>query len=90
MVSYSLPVQVPLQPVSTTASHAIRHMVFCRWLGNQHPGMCRLQGSTIDPRAGLHTYKLTVTTGTARNAGTEADVWVDIHGVRAAVSKLQA
>lgn len=82
-MSYSLPVQVPLQPVSTTASHATRHMVFCRWLGNQHPGMCRLQGSTLDPRAGLHTYKLTVTTGTARNAGTEADVWVDIHGAQA-------
>ena len=81
--AYSLPTQAPFPTLQWHSKPCKSQAVCCRWLGNQHPGLCRLQGSTADPRAGLHTYKLTVTTGTARNAGTEADVWVDIHGAQA-------
>lgn len=39
-----------------------------------------LQGSRTDPRQPMHNYKVTVITSDIRNAGTDADVFINIKG----------
>ena len=39
-----------------------------------------LEGSKTDPRPPLHNYKVTVITSDIRNAGTDADIFIDIKG----------
>ena len=40
-----------------------------------------LEASRTDPRPGMHDYKVTVVTSDIRNAGTNADVYIDMTGV---------
>lgn len=61
-----------------------RHMrpcvYMCRWLGKDTSRDITLQGSRTDPRPPMHNYKVTVITSDIRNAGTDADVFIDIKG----------
>ena len=52
----------------------------CRWLGKGNSMQAVLEGSRTDPRQPLHDYTLTVITSDIRNAGTDADVFVDVTG----------
>ena len=52
----------------------------CRWLGKEISRDIMLQGSRTDPRPPMHNYKVTVITSDLGNAGTDADVIIDIKG----------
>lgn len=53
----------------------------CRWLGKGAGSMeTILESSRTDPRPPLRSYKVTVITSDIRNAGTDADVSIDIRG----------
>ena len=51
-----------------------------RWLGKRGGGQAMLEGSRSDPRPPMHSYLVTIITSDIRNAGTDADVFVDIKG----------
>ena len=61
----------------------------CRWLGKGASTETMLEGSRTDPRAAMHSYKVTVITSDIRNAGTDADVFIDIKGQAALLCTLQ-
>ncbi|KAL3141352.1 hypothetical protein ABBQ32_004935 [Trebouxia sp. C0010 RCD-2024] len=51
-----------------------------RWLGKRDAREVVLEGSRTDPRPPLHKYRVTVITSDIRNAGTDAEVSIDIKG----------
>lgn len=51
-----------------------------RWLGKRDTMEIMLEGSITDPRPPLHNYTVTVVTSDIRNAGADADVFIDIKG----------
>ena len=51
-----------------------------RWLGKDAVSEVVLQASRQDPRPPLHDYTVSVITSDVRNAGTDADVYIDVTG----------
>ena len=61
----------------------------CRRLGKGATTETMLEGSRTDPRPAMHSYKVTVVTSDSRNAGTDADVFIDIQGLAELLCTLQ-
>ena len=55
-------------------------MLLFRWLGKDAVRQAVLQASRQDPRPPIHDYTVSVITSDVRNAGTDADVYVDVTG----------